>query len=60
MTKPVFEVLQPPLATASTDDPLDSVLAGLATGAPAIMVLDAGRAVGVLTKADLLTFLAAR
>ncbi|MFA9430111.1 cystathionine beta-synthase [Egicoccus sp. AB-alg2] len=60
MTKPVIEVMQPPLATASTDDALDHVLAGLATGAPAIVVHDAGRAVGVLTRADLLTFLANR
>ncbi|MFA9445079.1 cystathionine beta-synthase [Egicoccus sp. AB-alg6-2] len=60
MSKPVIEVMQPPLATASTDDALDHVLAGLATGAPAIVVHDAGRAIGVLTRADLLTFLAAR
>ncbi|GGI03958.1 cystathionine beta-synthase [Egicoccus halophilus] len=60
MSKPVIEVMQPPLATAATDDALDHVLAGLATGAPAVVVHDAGRAVGVLTRADLLTFLATR
>jgi cystathionine beta-synthase len=58
MTKPVIEVMQPPLPVAAADDPLDGVFASLASGSPAVLVTDAGRAVGVLTRADLLDHLA--
>jgi cystathionine beta-synthase len=60
MTKPVIEVMQPPLPVAATDDDLDHVFASLATGSPAVLVTDDGRAIGVLTRADLLTHLAHR
>jgi cystathionine beta-synthase len=60
MTKPVIEVMQPPLPVAATDDELDGVFANLATGSPAVVVTDAGRAIGVLTRADLLNHLAHR
>jgi cystathionine beta-synthase len=60
MTKPVIEVMQPPLPVAATDDDLDHVFASLATGSPAVLVTDGGRAIGVLTRADLLTHLAHR
>jgi cystathionine beta-synthase len=60
MTKPVIEVMQPPLPVAATDDDLDHVFANLATGSPAVLVTDDGRAIGVLTRADLLTHLAHR
>jgi cystathionine beta-synthase len=60
MTRPVIEVMQAPLPTATTDDPLDTVGARLASGNPAVMVCDADRPVGLLTRADLLTFLASR
>ena len=58
MAKPIMEVLQPPLPVVSVDTEVDHVFASLASGNPAVMVLDAGRTVGVLTRADLLTFLA--
>jgi cystathionine beta-synthase len=60
MNKPIVEVLQPPLPTADADDALDTVLGHLATGAPAVLAHDDGRAVGVITQADVLAFLAAR
>jgi cystathionine beta-synthase len=60
MGKPVIEVMQPPLPVASTDDDLDHVFASLASGSPAVVVADRGRAVGVLTRADLLAHLASR
>ncbi len=60
MTKPIMEVLQPPLPVVADDDAVDQVLAQLAAGNPAVVVLDAGRAIGVLTRADLLTYLASR
>jgi cystathionine beta-synthase len=60
MTRPVIEVMQPPLPVAATDDDLDHVFASLATGSPAVLITDGGRAIGVLTRADLLTHLAHR
>jgi cystathionine beta-synthase len=60
MSRPIVEVLQPPLPTAATDAPLDEVLGALAGGAPAVLAHDDGRAVGVLTRADVLTYLAGR
>ncbi len=60
MTRPIVEVLQPPLPVADTSDPVDLVLSALAGGAPAVVARDRGRAVGVLTRADLLSFLAGR
>ncbi|MEX2324705.1 MAG: cystathionine beta-synthase [Nitriliruptoraceae bacterium] len=58
MHKPIIEVLQAPLPTVASDAPLNDVLAQLATGAPAVIALDHGRAAGVLTRADVLSFLA--
>jgi cystathionine beta-synthase len=60
MTRPVVEVMQPPLPTAGISDPLDGVGASLASGSPAVVVCDDDRPVGVLTRADLLSFLAAQ
>ena len=60
MAKPIMEVLQPPLPMVGTDDLLDQALAELSSGAPAVLAHDGGRVVGVLTRADLLTFLADR
>jgi cystathionine beta-synthase len=58
MTRPVGEIMQPPLPRVELDDPLDRALAVVAAGAPAALVCDDGRAVGVLTRADLLGALA--
>ena len=60
MTKPIVEVLQPPLPIADVAAALDHVLGELAGGAPAVVAHDHGRAVGVLTRADVLSFLAGR
>jgi cystathionine beta-synthase len=60
MARPIVEVLQPPLPVADATDPLDTVLGHLAGGAPAVLAADQGRAVGVLTRADVLAFLAKR
>ena len=60
MTKPIAEVLQPPLPMVRTDEALDQALAELSGGAPAVLAHDAGRIVGVLTRADVLAFLADR
>jgi cystathionine beta-synthase len=60
MAQPIMEVLQPPLPVADRGDAIEQVFASLASGNPAVMVTDGGRAVGVLTRADLLTYLASR
>ncbi len=60
MRKPVGEVMQPPLPMASVDESLDHVFNALATGSEAVVVVEAGRPVGVLTRADLLAHLAER
>jgi cystathionine beta-synthase len=60
MSKPIIEILQPPLPVADASDPLDHVLGELAGGAPAVVAQREGRAVGVLTRADLLTYLAGK
>jgi cystathionine beta-synthase len=58
MTRPIMEVLQPPLPVTDTHAALDEVLGQFASGAPAVVATDDGRAIGVLTRADLLAFLA--
>ncbi|MEX2487784.1 MAG: cystathionine beta-synthase [Nitriliruptoraceae bacterium] len=58
MTRPIHDVLQPPLPTVSTDNGLHDVLAALTSGAPAVLVADDGTALGVLTRADVLAYLA--
>ncbi|MDP9023169.1 MAG: cystathionine beta-synthase [Actinomycetota bacterium] len=58
MQKPVIEVLQPPLPVVEVDASLDDVFSDLAAGSPAVVVIDGERPIGVLTRADLLSFLA--
>ncbi|MFP4149178.1 MAG: cystathionine beta-synthase [Nitriliruptoraceae bacterium] len=60
MRRPIAEVLQPPLALLDADGALDAALGALAGGDPAVLVHDQGRVLGVITQADVLTFLAAR
>jgi predicted transcriptional regulator len=49
-----------PLPTIDGPEPLDSAFTLLSRGAPAIVVIQRGRAAGVVTKLDLLEFLAHR
>ncbi|MDX1659024.1 MAG: cystathionine beta-synthase [Nitriliruptorales bacterium] len=58
MQKPVVDVMQPPLPMASVDEPLDDVFSDLTTGSPAVVIVENERPVGVVTRADLLAFLA--
>lgn len=60
MRKPVGEVMQPPLPLADTSGDLDQVFTALASGSEAVVVAEAGHAVGVLTRSDLLAHLADR
>ena len=56
----VGEVMDKPLPTIDGPEPLDSAFTLLSTGAPAIVVVQRGRAAGVVTKLDVLEFLAHR
>ena len=58
MRKPIVEVLQPSLPAIDAASPVDEVLGALAAGAPAVLATSDDRAVGVLTRADVLLFLA--
>jgi cystathionine beta-synthase len=53
----VIEVMDPPLPVVQTSAGVEEMFADLARGAEAVLVADASRPVGVLTRADLLEFL---
>jgi cystathionine beta-synthase len=55
----VAEVMGPPLGLVEFDAPIEVAFEGLQHG-PAVLVVKAGQALGVLTRSDLLEFLAHR
>jgi cystathionine beta-synthase len=55
----VAEVMGPPLPLVEGDDPVEVAFEHL-QNAPAVVVTRGGRALGVLTRSDLLEFLAHR
>jgi cystathionine beta-synthase len=57
MQRAIGEVLQPPLPTATLDDPLGRLAAELAGGGSALLVRDEDRFVGVVSRADVLDYL---
>jgi cystathionine beta-synthase len=56
----VAAAMQPPLAAVETSATLDDVFGTLSGGANAVVVAQDGRPIGVLTRSDLLEFLAHR
>ncbi|HXD71804.1 MAG TPA: CBS domain-containing protein, partial [Gaiellales bacterium] len=56
----VAEAMGPPLAAVQDGDSLDRVFADLTAGSPAVVVVRGGRPAGMLTRSDLLEFLAHR
>jgi cystathionine beta-synthase len=58
LTREVVEVMDAPLPIAQAQDGIDGMFADLARGAEAIVVADGDRPEGVLSRADLLEFLA--
>jgi cystathionine beta-synthase len=56
----VVAAMQPPLATIEAAQSLDEVFATLTGGTNAVVVAAAGRPIGVLTRSDLLEYLAHR
>jgi cystathionine beta-synthase len=54
----VAAAMEPPLPAIEIDDSVDTVFAEFSAGNPAVVVARSGRPVGVLTRADLLEYLA--
>src|SRR4051794_33415280 len=59
VTEDVAAAMDPPLPAIDVDETVDTVFADLSGEAPAVVVAREGRPVGVLTRSDLLEFLAA-
>jgi cystathionine beta-synthase len=57
MQRAIGEVMQPPLASVTADDPLGHVAAELAGGGTALLVRDGDRYIGVVSRADVLSYL---
>ncbi|MGH2786493.1 MAG: cystathionine beta-synthase [Actinomycetota bacterium] len=58
MGRDVIEVMDPPLPVVQTADGVDEMFADLSRGAEAIVVTEGSRPIGVLTRTDLLEYLA--
>jgi len=56
----VATAMQPPLATVDTSASVDEIVAALTSGTNAVLVAREGRPVGVVTRSDLLEYLAHR
>jgi cystathionine beta-synthase len=56
LDRPVAEAMGPPLPTVGSGEPVDAAVEALERG-PAVLVVDAGHPVGILTRSDLLDFL---
>jgi cystathionine beta-synthase len=54
----VAAAMQPPLAAVEADESLDEVFSALTGGAPAVVVATRGKPTGMLTRSDLLEYLA--
>jgi cystathionine beta-synthase len=58
ITEDVAGAMEPPLPAVEIRDTVDTVFADLSSGSPAVVVAREGRPAGVLTRADLLEYLA--
>jgi cystathionine beta-synthase len=56
----VATAMEPPLPSIEIAESVDRVFADLSSGSPAVVVARAGTPIGVITRADLLEYLAAR
>jgi len=60
LNEDVAVAMQPPLPAVDADASVDQVYEGLTGGSGAVVVVSGGRPTGILTRSDLLEFLAAR
>jgi cystathionine beta-synthase len=60
LNEDVAVAMQPPLPAVDADASVDQVYEGLSGAAGAVVVVSGGRPAGILTRSDLLEFLAAR
>jgi cystathionine beta-synthase len=58
LSEEVAAAMQPPLAAVEADESLDEVFSALSGGAPAVVVATRGKPTGMLTRSDLLEYLA--
>jgi cystathionine beta-synthase len=58
LNEDVAAAMEPPLPAVEIDESVETVFADLSGGTPAVVVSSGGRPVGVLTRADLLEYLA--
>jgi cystathionine beta-synthase len=58
LAEEAVSALRPPLATIDPQESVDRVFSDLIGGSPAVVVANEGRAVGILTSADLLEYIA--
>src|SRR5207244_13432449 len=59
LDRPVGDIMSPPMPMLGIGEPVGRIVACLAAQ-PSVLVLDAGHPIGVLTRSDVLGFLAAR
>jgi len=59
LDRPVAEVMEPPLPTVGSGEPVDTAVERL-EAATAVLVVDGGHPIGILTRSDVLGFLAQR
>jgi cystathionine beta-synthase len=58
LNEDVANAMEPPLPAVEVDEPVETVYADLAAGSSGVVVAASGRPIGVLTRADLLEYLA--
>jgi cystathionine beta-synthase len=58
LNEDVASAMQGPLAAVEADSPVDEIVGALTSGANAVVVAESGKPVGVLTRSDLLDYLA--
>ena len=58
LSEEVAAAMQPPLAAVEADETVDEVFAALSGGSPAVVVATRGKPTGMLTRSDLLEYLA--
>jgi len=59
LDRPTSEVMGPPLPAVGSGEPIDAAVEALERG-PAVLVVDGGHPVGILTRSDVLEFISSR